>query len=181
MNKPKPRAPLPEPKNRPSGKDEVRLMYDLIVAALQTDSTRVMTYRQPISTLLSSIGVKVLAHDMSHYHPGERMLASQARDRAQSELLAGLLTKLKSIKEADGSSLFDHTSLAFGSNLRSIHYLDNCTTLLAGGGSGIRLGEHHVLQKDTPLCNVWLTLLKGVGIEQERFGDSTGLTSQLIG
>ena len=180
MGKPKPKTFLPEPKNRPKGKDEVRLMYDLIAAALQTDSTRVLTYRQPISSLLTSIGVQVLAHDMSHYHPGVRMLASQARDQVQSDLLAGLFTKLKSIKEADGSSLFDHTSLAFGSNLRSIHYLDNCATLLAGGGSGVRLGEHLVLPKATPLCNVWLSLLNGIGIKQQRFGDSTGPASGLV-
>ena len=180
MGKPKPKTFLPEPKNRPKGKDEIRLMYDLIAAALQTDSTRVLTYRQPISSLLTSIGVQVLAHDMSHYHPGVRMLASQARDQVQSDLLAGLFTKLKSIKEADGSSLFDHTSLAFGSNLRSIHYLDNCATLLAGGGSGVRLGEHLVLPKDTPLCNVWLSLLNGIGIKQQRFGDSTGPASGLV-
>ena len=154
-------------------------MYDLMVAAIQTDSTRVLTYRQPIGTLLTSIGETVLPHDMSHYSPGPRMQASQHRDKVQSELLAGLLDKLKSTKEANGSSLFDHTSLVFGSNIRSIHYLDNCPTLLAGGGAGIRMGEHLVLPKGTPLCDVWLTLLHGNGIETERHGDSTGILKQL--
>ena len=173
----KPKSPLPMPNEGLAGREEVRVMYDLLVAALQTDSTRVVTYRQPISSLLASIGVKVAAHDMSHYSPGERMEASQRRDTVQSELLAGLLDKLKATRGHDGSSLLDHATVVFGSNLRSGHYLDNCPTLVAGGGSGLPLGRHVVLPKDTPLCNVWLTLLKGSGIRVESLGDSTGVVA----
>ena len=176
----KPKSPLEVPGGMLSGLEEVKVMYGLLVAALQTDLTRVVTYRQPISSLLSSIGVKVAAHDMSHYAPGERMEASQKRDTVQSELLAGLLDRLKATPAPDGTSLFDHTSLVFGSNIRSGHYLDNCPTLLAGGGAGIRLGQHVVLPKDTPLCNVWLTLLKRSAIEVERIGDSTGMVREII-
>jgi hypothetical protein len=177
---PKPPAPFNAPSSSLAGQEEVKLMYDLIVAAFQTDCTRVMTYRQPISTLLTSLGIKVAPHDMSHYSPGERMEASQKRDLVQSELLAGLIDKLKETKEADGSRLFDHTCLVFGSNIRNVHYLDNCPTILAGGGAGIRLGQHHVVPKDTPLCNAWLTLLHGLGVKVPRHGDSTGLINDLI-
>ena len=163
------------------GRDEVLLMYDLIVAAFQTDSTRVVTFRQPIQHLLTSLGVKVAIHDMSHYQPGGRMEASQQRDLAQSELLAGLFDALKNVTEPDGSSLFDHTTVVFGSNIRSVHYLDNCPTLIAGRGARIALGQHLVQPKETPLCNVWLTLLKGSGIGAERFGDSTGVVTTLQG
>lgn len=97
----------------------------------------------------------------------------------QSELLAGLIDKLKATKEADGSSLFDHTALAYGSNIRSIHYLDNCPTIVTGGGANLKLGRHMNLPKDTPLCNVWLTMLHGLGIEAERHGDSTGVVKEL--
>jgi hypothetical protein len=179
LGRPKPQAPLPQPGEGLVGRDEIRLMYDLIVAALQTDSTRVVTYRQPIQHLLTSLGIKVASHDMSHYQPGGRMEASQKRDLMQSDLLAGLLDVLKGTKELDGSSLFDHTTVVFGSNIRSIHYLDNCPTLIAGRGAGIRLGHHIVQPEDTPLCNVWLTLLRGSGVEAERFGDSTGLITEL--
>ncbi len=175
----KPKPPIAAPPEALAGREEVKIMYDLLVAALQTDLTRVVTYRQPIGSLLASIGVKVAAHDMSHYSPGERMEASQRRDAAQSELLAGLIDRLKAARGVDGSSLFDHTSLVFGSNLRTGHYLDSCPTLLAGGGAGISLGRNIVLPKDTPLCNVWLTLLKGSGIDVERIGDSTGVVKEL--
>jgi hypothetical protein len=176
---PKPKPPVEAPASGMSGVDEIKLMYALLVAAFQTDSTRVITFRQPVATLLTSLGIKVLAHDMSHYSAGERIEASQRRDVAQSELLAGLIDKLKSTKEADGSRLFDHTCLVYGSNIRSVHYLDNCPTLLAGGAAGIKLGEHIVVRKDTPLCNAWLTLLHGVGSNVARHGDSSGVISEL--
>ena len=177
---PKAQPDLAEPQPGLAGKEEIQVMYDLIVAALKTDSTRVITYRQPVHNLLQSLAIKVGSHDMSHYTPGERMVASQQRDAAQSELLAGLIDKLKATKEADGSSLFDHTCLAYGSNIRSIHYLDNCPTLLTGGGANLKRGHHLVLAKDTPLCNVWLTMLHGIGLNAERHGDSTGLVKELI-
>jgi hypothetical protein len=155
-------------------------MYDLMIAALQTDSTRVITYRLPISNLLSSLGVKVAAHDMSHYNPGERMEASQKRDAANADLLAGLIDKLKTVTEPNGSRLFEHTTVAFGSNISTVHNLTNCPTLLTGGGSGIKLGHHLVASKDTPLCNVWLTLLRRSGLALERHGDSSGELKELI-
>lgn len=177
----KPSSPLPPPGAGLSGIDEIRAMYDLIIAALQTDSTRVVTYRKPMQSLLTSLGLKVAAHDMSHYSPGDRMDASQKRDVAQSDLLAGFIDKLKATRDVDGSSLFDHTAVAFGSNIRSVHYLDNCPTLLTGGGAGLKLGHHVVLaDQKTPLCNVWLTMLKGVGVVVERHGDSTGVVKELI-
>ena len=154
-------------------------MYDIIVAAFQTDATRVITYRQPVGSLLSSLSLKIAAHDMSHYSTGERLEASQRRDTTQSELLAGLLDRLKAVKEPDGTSLFDHTALVYGSNIRTSHYLDNCPTIIAGGGARMKLGQHLVLPRNTPLCNAWLTMLHGLGVEAERHGDSTGVVKEL--
>ncbi len=176
---PKAKAPLEQPEPGLNGKQEIEIMYQLIVAALQTDSTRALTYRLPNQTLLQSMDFSTSAHNVSHYSPGDRMVASQAKDRVHSELLAGLIDKLKATKEADGSSLFDHVALAFGSNLSSIHYLTNCPTVLTGGGANLKLGQHLVLPKDTPLCNVWLTLLQGVGIQTKRHGNSTGVVKGL--
>jgi hypothetical protein len=176
---PKPKASLAEPKPGLAGREEIRLMYDIIVSALQTDTTRVITYRQPVGTLLNSLALKIAAHDMTHYTTAERLEASHRRDLAQSELLAGLLDKLKATKEPDGTSLLDHTALAYGSNIRTVHFLDNCPTILAGGGAGLKLGQHLALPKNTPLCNAWLTMLHGLGSEAERHGDSTGIVKEL--
>jgi len=179
---PQPNAPLPEPQPGLAGREEIKIMYDIILAAIQTDSTRVLTYRQPVSTLLTSLGIKVAPHDMSHYHStlGEKLDASQRRDLTQSELLSSFIDKLKSTRESDGSRLFDHVALAYGSNIRTEHNLDNCPTLLAGGGAGIKLGHSIVTPKDTPLCNAWLTLLHGVGVKAERHGDSSGVLKELL-
>ena len=179
LDVPKAKAPIDQPEPGLKGKDEIKVMYDLIVAALQTDSTRALTYRMPAQSLLASLDLKPSAHNVSHYSPGPRMDASKARDKTHSTLLAGLIDKLKATKEADGSSLFDHTTLAFGSNISSIHYLTNCPTVLAGRGANLKLGQHLVLPKDTPLCNVWLTMLRGMGINVERHGDSSGVVPQL--
>jgi len=179
---PKAKPPLTEPREKLGGREEVQVMYDLMLAAMQTDTTRVMTYRQPVNSVLTDIGVPYTGHDLSHYErsQGDRMEFSQKRDETQSAMLALFIDKLKAAKEADGTSLFDNVILGYGSNISSVHFLDNCPTVLTGGGAGIRLGQHLVLSKDTPLCNVWLTLLNGIGVKAERHGDSTGVVKELI-
>ena len=183
MEVPRPNAPLKEPAATANGngREEIRLIYDIMIAAMQTDSTRVMTFRQPVATLLTAMDIKVHPHDMSHYHTtlGEKLDASQRRDIAQSELLAGFLDKLKATKEADGSTLFDNIALAYGSNIRTGHELSNCPTIITGRGAGLKLGHSIVAPKDTPLCNAWLTMLHGVGVNVVRHGDSTGTVSEL--
>ncbi len=179
LDVPKAKAPIEEPSPGLKGREEIEVMYNLIVAALQTNSTRVLSYRLPGQNLLKSLDISLSAHNISHYSPGERMEASKTRDKVHSQLLAGLIDQLKATKEVDGSSLFDHTALAFGSNISSIHYLDNCPTLLTGGGANLKLGQHLSLPKDTPLCNVWLTMLQGLGIQTERHGDSSGVVKEL--
>ncbi len=180
MDVPKSRAPLEEPDTALAGRSEIEMMYKLMVAAIQTDNTRVITYREPGSRLLSSIGASGNPHNVSHYRAGtETEVSSRMRDKAHSELLAGLIDQLKATREADGSRLFDHVALAFGSNIRSIHYLNNPPTLISGGGANLKLGQNLVLNAGTPLNNVWLTLLQGVGVNAERHGDSTGVVSEL--
>jgi hypothetical protein len=183
LDKPKPRpgGELQAPVGEVAGFEEIKLVYAMIGAALQADVTRVATYRQPVSSLLKSLKIPFSGHNMSHYGPGPRMEASQLRDVKQAELLAGLIDKLKSVRESDGSTLFDHTTLTYGSNIQSIHYLENCPTLVAGGGAGVKLGQHLVLpDPKTPLCNLWLTLLRGNGLDVASHGDSTGVIGELL-
>ncbi|MEO2190909.1 MAG: hypothetical protein ABGY24_00545, partial [bacterium] len=80
----------------------------------------------------------------------------------------------------DGSSLFDHTCLVYGSNIRTGHSLDNCPTIVAGGASGIKLGHNHVFKAETPLNNLWLTLLNQMGVRARKHGDSTGLLEDIM-
>jgi len=177
--KSKPKDPVEEPPSEVEGVEELKIMYDLLVAALQADATRVATYRQPVDSFIRSLGATITGHNMSHYQPGMRMEVSEMRDRKQSELFAGLIDRLKASKEPDGSGLFDHVCLSYGSNIQSIHYLDNCPTVITGGGAGVKHGRHLVMPDKTPLCNLWLSLLKGSGVEVESHGDSTGTIDEL--
>ncbi|MDD7985104.1 DUF1552 domain-containing protein [Lentisphaera marina] len=179
LDVPKAKAPLAAPSGNLKGIQEIEVMYKLMVAAFQTDSTRVITYRLPVHSLMQSLAIGNNPHNMSHYKPGETMEASKKRDKAHCELLAGFIDQLKATKEADGSSLFDNVALAFGSNIRSIHYMDNCPTIISGGAANLKLGHNLVLPKDTPLNNVWLTMLQGVGMNVESHGDSTGIVKEL--
>ncbi len=174
-------ATLPEePQGAVAGYEEIKVMYDLMIAAMQVDATRVFTYRQPVESLLKSFGATITGHNMSHYTNGDRKSVSQTRDQKQSELLAYFIDRLKATREADGSRLFDHVSLSYGSNINSIHYLTNCPTIITGGGAGIELGQHLVLGPNTPLANLWLSLLRGVGIDVASHGDSSGVIKELF-
>ena len=176
-----PNDPLEEPQGDIEGYEEVKLMYDIMVAAMQVDATRVMTYRQPVDTFIRSLGATITGHNMSHYTNGSRLGVSEMRDEKQTELFAYLIDKLKATQEADGSSLFDHISLSYGSNIESIHYLRNCPTILTGGGAGVKHGRHLVMEDPkTPLCNLWLSLLQGSGIQADSHGDSNGIIEELF-
>ncbi len=178
--KAQPREEIQEPVGGDRGADELKVMYDLLVAALQVDATRVITYRQPVESLIKSLGATITGHNMSHYTSGVRKAVSETRDRKQSELFGYLIDKLKSTRESDGSRLFDHVALSYGSNINSIHYLTNCPTIVTGGGAGFKLGQHLVVEKDTPLCNLWLSTLQGLGLSAKSHGDSTGVIKELI-
>lgn len=178
--KKKPANPVKEPGQGLEGAPAVEAAYDLMVAAMQVDATRVFTYRLPSDSFAASIGSSYSAHNLSHYAGNERTKDSILRDQTHAKLIAGLIDKLKASKEADGSTLFDNIAITFGSNLRTKHSLDNCPTLIAGGGAGFKQGRHLVMKdKKTPLCNLWLSTLRGTGVKAESFGDSTGPVEEL--
>ena len=176
-----PADPVREPKGKIEGFEEVKLMHDLMIAAMQVDATRVLTYRQPVDTFLASLGATISGHNMSHYDQGARREVSELRDQKNSELVARFIDKLKKTSEPDGSSLFDHVSLSYGSNIHSVHHLVNCPTVISGGGAGVKHGRHLVMaDAKTPLCNLWLSLLRGSGLDVESHGDSTGVIDELF-
>ena len=77
-------------------REYIQSMYDLMFLALQTDSTRVVTYRQPVCSVLQGMGVALKAHSLSHYGFSQpRTLASRERDKKCSELFGHFLDRLK--------------------------------------------------------------------------------------
>lgn len=153
-----------------------RLMYDMMVLALQTDSTRTITFQLSGLNAVPVIpGVKTDWHNLSHHGKDpakidELKLIEEAEFAAFNEFL----TKLKAIEE-NGKSLLDHTAVLFGSNLgnASSHDWHNVPVLLAGGG--YKHGSHvaHDTQNNTPLANLFVSLAQRMGIETDRFGSST--------
>lgn len=82
---------------------------------------------------------------------------------------------------ADGSSLLDHTLVAYGSSLRQGHGTSNVPLLLAGhGGGGLKQGQNIVYQpKVTPLANLWLSTLRHVGVKTNKFANSQNVLTEL--
>jgi hypothetical protein len=180
---PKPNAPYAAPNEDLKGEDAIRLMYDMMVIALQTDATRIMSYRLPVCDLISGMGIKIKAHSLSHYGFSKpRIAASRERDKKCSALLSHFIDRLKQAKDADGSRLFDNCIVSYGTNLRSGHELKNLPAILTGGGAKkIRRGEHIILpEQDTPLANYWLTIMQQAGLNIDSFSHSTGPVPELL-
>ncbi|QDT39039.1 DUF1552 domain-containing protein [Stratiformator vulcanicus] len=183
LEEPKPKTDLAPPENKLSGTAEIKMMYDLIVAAIKADLTRVITYRQPLEGLIAELGYKVTGHETTHCGKNSKPYeASIARTTTQIELLAYLIDQLKGIQEVDGSSVFDHTTITYGGGIVHGHYLRNTPTLVAGhGGGGLNQGEHYVYESEqTPLSNLWLGILRNAGIEADRFADSDKVLPRLF-
>lgn len=180
---PKPDAPFEMPDNLMSGEDEIHAMYDMIIVALQTDASRVVTYRQPVCSMLSGMGINLKAHALSHYGFSKpRKEASRQRDKKCSELFAHFLDRLKEAKDIDGSRLYDNCIVSYGTNLRSGHELKNLPAILSGGGAkGISHGRNLILPKqDTPLANYWLTIMQQAGVDVQKFSHSNGIIPELL-
>ncbi len=180
---PKPDAPFGAPAEGITGEEEIKLMYDMIIVALQTDSTRVVTYRQPVCSVLAGMGVSLKAHSLSHYGFSQpRTLASRERDKKCSELFGHFLDRLKDARDMDGSRLYDNCIVSYGTNLRSGHELKGLPAILSGGGAkDIKHGRHIVLPvQDTPLANYWLTLMQQAGLPIDRFSHSTDIIPELL-
>lgn len=161
---------------------ELKSMIDLMIAAMQVDASRVFTYSLPIESFLKYFGTSISGHNMSHYGLSEnRREISEKRDHEYVKGLLYLIEKLHSIRDEYGRTLFESTTVVFGSNIKTGHSLRDCTTFITGGGSGIQLGQHIIAEEKTPLCNVWLTLLQGMGLREESFGDSTDTLRELQG
>ena len=158
-------------------------MYDLILLAMQTDLSRVITYRQPIVSLLQALDIKYSAHAISHYQKGEDLKKAMiVRERKQTELFASFIDRLKATKDVDGSRLFDNCLVSYGSNLRAGHMLKNVPAFVTGNASGkLRHGRHVKMPDDSALCNLWLTLLQTCGVTVEQFGDSDRRIEELFG
>ncbi|WP_425613742.1 DUF1552 domain-containing protein [Anatilimnocola sp. NA78] len=167
--------------------EHIRLMCDLMVLAFQTDVTRIATFvlaNEGSNKPYSFIGVSEGHHDLSH-HGNDAKKKEKIRDinTFHTSQLAYLLKKLKSIPEGNGT-LLDNCQIAYGSGNSdgNAHNHDNLPILLAGRGGGtIQTGRHIKYQNETPLNNLWLSMLERMDVRLPFLGDSTGALKQLNG
>jgi hypothetical protein len=177
---PKPKVAARQPQNVASSADLVgraRLMFDLIHLALQTDSTRVVTLLLLGTSQVPPIrGVTLGHHDLSHHGKDPTKIEQLKKVEVEKmKTFADFLKKLKQTKE-DAATLLDRTSVFFSSNLgnAATHSVTNLPVLLAGGG--FEHGRHLAFDqaKGPPLSNLFVSMLRRLGVTAERFGSSTG-------
>lgn len=166
--------------------DYVKLMFDLQVIAFQTDLTRVVTMmmgREGSMRTYPEIGVPDPHHPLTHHRGNAEWIERVTKiNTLHTELFAGFLKRLKATPDGDGT-LLDHSMIVYGSGLSdgNRHTHEDLPVLLVGRGGGFRHGSHIVHPKDTPMTNLYLTLLDRMGVQQEKIGDSTGAIEHLTG
>ncbi|MFT5526815.1 MAG: hypothetical protein ACI9HK_004795 [Pirellulaceae bacterium] len=167
-----------------------RLMYDVIALALQTDSTRVISYLarmdgQDGTGSWRDLGNPYNYHEMTHHgeDPDKLKWFTQS-DIWYMQDWAYFLGKLKSIKEGEGT-LLDHTLVAYGSSGGAInaHHNHHLPTMLAGGS---RLGikhQGHLVKEDVRLGNLWSTIFDRMQVplpENFQGGEADGIIKELV-
>jgi hypothetical protein len=156
-------------------------MYELIVLALSTGKTRVVTFMLGNGGSNRSyrfLGVPEGHHDLSHHGKQEEKLQSIAKiNRFHAEQFATFVGRLQAARTQAGD-LLEQSFVVFASGLGdgNRHNHDDLPVLLAGGGAGAVKAQGHVaLGKETPMANLYLAIAQGMGVRAASFADSTGV------
>lgn len=163
----------------------IRLMCDMMVLAFQTDSTRIATMmfaNAGSNRNYRHIEIPDGHHDLSH-HAGDPKKHAKIRqiNRFHVAQLSYFLQRLRSIPEGNGT-LLDNCMILYGSGLSdgNRHNNENLPILLAGRGGGtLDTGRHVRFEHETPLCNLFMSMLDRFGSPAPFIGDSTGRLSGL--
>ena len=161
--------------------EHVRLMFDIIALAFQSDSTRVATFLfgNEVSNQNFAFveGVSGAHHSLSHHeNKAESLRQYQLINKWHIEQYGYLLRKLRDMKEGE-SSVLDNSMILFGAGIRdgNKHDPHNLPVVVAGKAGGrLASGQHLSYEKDTPLANLYVSMLDAFGTPVERFADSTG-------
>jgi hypothetical protein len=181
----KPRVSSAAPQDISDIREDVQraqLMYDMALLALQSDSTRIVTlYLNPLEVLVKLPGVSDGTHTLTHHGNEPEKLEQLAKvEEAGMKNLGHFLAGLAAVNEG-GGSLLDDTAVLFGSNMSngSNHSNVNLPILLAGGR--FKHGQHfqYDLKNNTPLCNLFVSMLQHMGLERDAFSTSTGTLTGL--
>jgi Protein of unknown function (DUF1552) len=175
-------VPLPEaPVGIPDDFEEhLKLMWDLQALAYQAEITRISTLlysHETSGTIYPKSGVREGFHNASHHSNNRKNMDQFAvLNRYHIGTLTYFFDKLKQTPDGDGN-LLDHSLILYGSTLSdgNEHNHDPLPVLLIGRASGLLKGGRHLsYPAHTPMSNLLLTILNKFGIQQDKFGDSTG-------
>lgn len=159
----------------------VDLMYDMMLLAFKTDSTRVATFvlgHDGDNRSFSHMGISEGHHDLSHHQNKSDRVEKVARiDRWYVERFAAFLQRLELEKDVDGNSLLHNSRIVYGSGNAdgNQHTHENLPVVLAGGGGGALQAGRYINHGSQPMSNLYLSLADQAGVKlRNRFGDSTG-------
>lgn len=181
--KPKPVATRPEPTDIQDKKlifEKLDLMLAMSQLAFESDSTRIITlmvdaFATPAFKIHDDENTTEGYHGLSHHGQApEKVKQLEDADRQQMVLLKKLIQSLASKRE-DESRLLDRTMVLFGSNMGDANKHDNTNLPIILAGGGLSHGQHHAFKEDhnTPLCNLFVSMLQHMGAETALFGSST--------
>jgi hypothetical protein len=168
------------------GEQVIQAMFKMIIVAYQTDSTRVITYRMPDAGLLKSMGISSSPHTLSHYGSNTSLHElNLQRTRKWMQLFSDFVDDLRRSKDPldpNGGTIFDNSLVYCGGGLRTAHRNLNVPCLLTGGGfKGLTHGQHRLAPKEnTPLANLWTTMLQDAGAPIDRFADANATASSIL-
>lgn len=178
---------LPVDSHLPRG-DYIRLMGEMMVAALQAGITNVATLmvgaeRWDTPFTYEGLFDKPMSHHQMSHDQHQFTKELLALDRFHMEIYAHLIARMDAIKEADGRSLLDNTLFVYGAGLGdgATHQYTRLPIIVAGSGGGrFRTGRHLHCPDGTALANLWLTIAGTMGVKADRFADSTGPIDALL-
>jgi len=165
----------------PSFSEHFRLMSDLLVLAFRGDLTRIGTLvlgNEGTRRSYPELGFTDEHHGVSHHANRPEMIDKYTKiNEYHVRELTYFLDKMKSVREGDGT-LLDNSMIVYGGGVAdgNAHGHTDLPVILFGRGGGtISPGRRLVSQRDTPVCNLYLSMFERMGVKTDRFGDSTGL------
>ncbi len=183
--KPKPATQQPPPADIKDKKlffEKFDLMLAMAQLALESDSTRIVTlmvdaFATPVFKLHPDQNTTDGYHNLSHHGQAvEKVKQLEDADRQQMALLHKLLKNLAAKPDGD-ARLLDRTMILYGSNMGDANTHDNSNLPILLAGGGFKHGQHLAFKRDanTPLSNLFVTMLQQMGAEADAFGSSTGV------
>jgi len=157
------------------------LMLSMAQLAFESDSTRIVTlmvdaFATPVFKLHPDQNTTDGYHNLSHHGQSvEKVRQLKDADQQQMTLLAKVLGRLTEHREGD-QRLLDRTMVLFGSNMGDANTHDNTNLPILLAGGGFKHGQHLAFRRDqnTPLCNLYVSMLRKMGLDTDAFGSSTG-------